>query len=232
MSESGEALAVEAHGLEKSYRDGAARVRVLAGVDLSLAAGERVAIVGPSGCGKSTLLHLLGTLDRPDAGTVSIGGRRVDRLSARALARFRNRTIGFVFQFHQLLPDFDALENVMMPARVAGHSAAEAARRAEPLLAQVGMAERLDHFPSQLSGGERQRVAICRALVMAPALLLADEPTGNLDPASAEQVFQLLLRLQAEHGTTAVVVTHNPVLARRCGRVLGLDGGRLAPQTA
>ncbi len=226
----GHGVAVEARGLEKSYRDGAARIRVLTGIDLTLAPGELTAIVGPSGCGKSTLLQLLGTLDRPDAGEVSIGGRRVDHLGAGDLARFRNQTIGFVFQFHQLLPDFDAVENVMMPARIARLGVAAAAKRARELLEHVGLADRLDHHPSQLSGGERQRVAICRALIMSPALLLADEPTGNLDPASAEQVFQLFLRLQAAHGTTAVMVTHNPVLAGRCGRVLTLDGGRLSPR--
>ena len=221
-------VAVAAHGVEKSYRDGAARIRVLSGVDLALEAGELAAIVGPSGCGKSTLLHVLGTLDRPDAGSVEIGGRRVDRLDPEALARFRNQTIGFVFQFHQLLPDFDALENVMMPARIAGMKAAAAAKRARSLLEDVGLSDRQDHHPGQLSGGERQRVAICRALINRPSLLLADEPTGNLDPESAEQVFRLFVDLQAERGTTALVVTHNPELARRCGKVLTLEQGRLA----
>lgn len=225
-------VAVEARGLEKSYRDGAARIQVLVGVDLLLGAGELAAIAGPSGCGKSTLLHLLGTLDQPDAGSVTIGGQRVDELDAQALARFRNRTIGFVFQLHQLLPDFDALENVMMPARIAGVPADEAAEHAEALLVDVGLGERLDHHPSQLSGGERQRVAICRALINRPSLLLADEPTGNLDPASADQVFELFLRLQVERGTTALVVTHNPELAARCGRVLRLEHGRLSSSSA
>jgi lipoprotein-releasing system ATP-binding protein len=222
-------VGVRAEGLVKSYQDGARRVPVLRGVDLAVEPGELVAVVGPSGSGKSTLLHLLGALDRPDAGVVEIGGRRLAGLSPGEMAGFRNRTIGFVFQFHQLLPDFTALENVMLPGRIAGSPPAEVFARARELLVEVGLGERLDHFPSQLSGGERQRVALCRALVLAPPLLLADEPTGNLDPASGEQVFGLLLALQARHGTTAVVVTHNPGIAERCARILSLEGGVLQP---
>jgi len=218
-----------AHGIEKSYADGRRRVEVLRGVELRAAAGELVAVEGPSGSGKSTLLHLLGGLDRPDGGEISIGGQRLDALRGRELARFRNRTVGFVFQFHQLLADFTALENVMLPGRIAGLGAGECEARALELLREVGLAERLDHFPSQLSGGERQRVAICRALVMEPPLLLADEPTGNLDPESAETVFELLLALRRRRGTTAVVVTHNPEIAGRCGRIMRLDGGELQP---
>ena len=224
-------VTVEARGLQKSYRDGRRQVAVLRGVDLSVEAGELVAVVGPSGSGKSTLLHLLGALDEADEGTIAIGGRDLGSLDPTRLADFRNRTLGFVFQFHRLLPDFDALENVMLPGRIAGEAPGKVARRARELLEEVGLSDRLDHFPNQLSGGERQRVALCRALLMEPPLLLADEPTGNLDPRSAEQVFGLLLDLQRRHRTSAVLVTHNPVLAHRCGRILHLDGGLLQPVT-
>jgi lipoprotein-releasing system ATP-binding protein len=220
-------VTVRASDVHKAYVDGARRVEVLRGVDLEIEPGEMVAIVGPSGSGKSTLLHLLGALDRPDAGTIAIGGTALDGLSGRRLARFRNRTVGFVFQFHQLLADFDALENVMLPGRIAGQDPRQALARARALLEEVGLAGRLDHFPSQLSGGERQRVAICRALALEPPLLLADEPTGNLDPESGEQVFSLFLELQSRHQTTGVLVTHNPAIAERCGRVLVLEGGVL-----
>jgi lipoprotein-releasing system ATP-binding protein len=220
-------VAVRARGVTKVYQDGVRRVAVLKGVDLAVKPGELVAIVGPSGSGKSTLLHLLGALDRPDAGTVEIGGRSLAGLSGAALAAFRNGTIGFVFQFHQLLPDFTALENVMLPGRIAGLEPRRVLERARGLLLEVGLEERLDHFPNQLSGGERQRVALCRALALEPPLLLADEPTGNLDPASGETVFELLLALQARHRTTGVLVTHNPEIARRCTRILRLDGGVL-----
>jgi lipoprotein-releasing system ATP-binding protein len=222
-------VAVRASGVTKVYQDGVRQVAVLKGVDLEVEPGELVAIVGPSGSGKSTLLHLLGALDRPDAGTVEIGGRSLAGLSGAALAAFRNQTIGFVFQFHQLLPDFTALENVMLPGRIAGLEPRRVLERARGLLLEVGLAERLRHFPSQLSGGERQRVALCRALALEPPLLLADEPTGNLDPASGEAVFALLLALQARHRTTGVLVTHNPEIARRCTRILRLDGGVLHP---
>ncbi|HEX4495891.1 MAG TPA: ABC transporter ATP-binding protein [Thermoanaerobaculia bacterium] len=222
-------VAVRASSLTKTYQDGVRRVEVLRGVDLAVEPGEIVAIVGPSGSGKSTLLHLLGALDRPDVGAVEIGGQSLAGLSGAQLAAFRNRTIGFVFQFHQLLPDFTALENVMLPGRIAGLEPRQVLERARQLLLEVGLAERLDHFPSELSGGERQRVALCRALALEPPLLLADEPTGNLDPASGETVFELLLSLQGRHGTTGVLVTHNPEIARRCTRTLRLDGGVLHP---
>ncbi len=222
-------VAVEARGVSKAYRDGARTVEVLRGASLSVAAGEIVAIVGPSGSGKSTFLHLLGGLDKADAGEIRIGGEKLEGLSAARLAAFRNRTIGFVFQFHQLLPDFTALENVMLPGRIAGRPPAEVHERARDLLAEVGLSGRFDHFPNQLSGGERQRVAICRALALDPPLLLADEPTGNLDPATADQVFELLLELQRRHRTTAVLVTHNPEIAGRCARIARLDGGILEP---
>lgn len=224
-------VTVTARGLTKVYRDGERRVVVLHGVDLDVEPGEMVAVVGPSGSGKSTLLHLLGGLDRPDAGAVRLGGQDLAELSGQRLARFRNQTIGFVFQFHQLLPDFDAEENVMIPLRIAGRRAAAAQERARELLEEVGLGERLDHYPSELSGGERQRVALCRALALEPPLLLADEPTGNLDPASGERVFSRLLELQELHGTTTVLVTHNPELAARCARIVQLDEGLLKPYT-
>jgi len=219
-----------ARGLTKTYQDGERRVPVLRGVDLTVEPGQLVAVVGPSGSGKSTLLHLLGALDWPDAGSVEVGGRQLAGLSGGQLASFRNHTIGFVFQFHQLLPDFTALENVMLPGRIAGLPPRQVHERAGSLLAEVGLAERLDHFPSELSGGERQRVALCRALALSPPLLLADEPTGNLDPASGDQVFALLLEMQARHRTTAVLVTHNPAIAARCGAVQRLEGGVLRPE--
>jgi lipoprotein-releasing system ATP-binding protein len=223
---------VVARDVAKSYRDGTREIRVLRGVDLDVEPGEFVAVVGPSGAGKSTLLHLLGTLDRPDRGTIEVGGTSLETLAARDQAAFRNRTIGFVFQFHELLADFTALENVMMPGRIADLAAREVEAKARRLLEEVGMHERMTHFPSELSGGERQRVAICRALMMEPPLLLVDEPTGNLDPASGDQVFDLLLGLQRRHGTTAIMVTHNPEMAGRCGRVLALNEGVLEPVTS
>jgi lipoprotein-releasing system ATP-binding protein len=222
-------VAVSARGVAKSYRDGERSVEVLRQVDLEIAAGEMVAIVGQSGSGKSTLLHLLGGLDRPDRGEIRVGGEDVGALSGARLAAFRNRTIGFVFQFHQLLPDFTALENVALPGRIAGWGAAPSAARAAELLDEVGLADRATHFPSELSGGERQRVAICRALLLEPPLLLADEPTGNLDPENGDRVFDLLLEMQARHRTTAVLVTHHPGLARRCGTILALEAGSVRP---
>ena len=221
--------AIFARGLTKSYRDGDRQVEVLRAVDLTLHAGEMVAIVGPSGAGKSTLLHLLGGLDEADGGKLEVAGQDLRRLSRTELAAFRNRRLGFVFQFHHLLPDFDALENVMMPGRIAGLPARQVEERARFLLAEVGMNERLFFFPSQLSGGERQRVAICRALLLEPAILLADEPTGSLDPVSAEQVFGLMLELQQRLPTATLLVTHNLGLASRCVRILELKGGVLAP---
>ncbi|MEM1203954.1 MAG: ABC transporter ATP-binding protein [Acidobacteriota bacterium] len=223
---------IDARGVRKSYVDGTRTVKVLDGIDLAVNAGEMVAVVGPSGSGKSTLLHLLGALDVPDDGEVTIAGHALGRMGRRELAQFRNRSLGFVFQFHRLLPDFDALENVMMPGRIAGMGVQKLHERARGLLVEVGLEHRLDHFPSQLSGGERQRVALCRALLLEPPVLLADEPTGNLDPESAEHVFELLLALQGRHGTTTVLVTHNPDLAGRCGTILVLDNGALAAPAA
>jgi len=222
-------VTVRTAGLRKTYRDGVRWVEVLKGIDMAVEPGEMVAVVGPSGSGKSTLLHLLGGLDRPDSGTVVVADQLLSSLSGARIAEFRNRTIGFVFQFHQLLPDFTALENVMLPGRIAGLEPKFIHESAWALLEEVGLGDRLDHFPNQLSGGERQRVALCRALVLEPPLLLADEPTGNLDPESGEQVFRLMLELQARHGTTGVLVTHNPEIAGRCTRILRLEAGHLVP---
>ena len=218
---------IRASGVAKAYRDGALRRQVLLGVDLELERGETTAIVGPSGSGKSTLLNILGALDTADAGRVVVDGVELTASRPAALAGFRNRSLGFVFQFHQLLPDFTALENVIMPGRIAGRSPAALGAQAMELLEHVGLADRGADFPQQLSGGERQRVAICRALVLEPPVLLADEPTGNLDAASGAQVLELLNSLQRRRGTTMVLVTHNPDVARRCGSVLRLDEGRL-----
>ena len=222
-------VSVRVSRLHMAYLDAGRRVDVLRGVDLEVRPGELVAIVGPSGSGKSTLLHLLGGLDVPESGTVEVAGEDLSLLSGGALARFRNKTLGFVFQFHQLLPDFTALENVMLPGRIAGREPRQAEEAARDLLHEVGLEDRLDHFPTQLSGGERQRVALCRALLLEPPLLLADEPTGNLDPATGEQVFELLRAMALRHGTTMVLVTHNPELARRCARLLLLEDGILKP---
>ena len=228
-SANGEIILMES--ITRVYDTGKVKVEALRGIDLRVKSGEFLAIVGPSGSGKSTLLHLLGALDQPDEGAVEIGGISLAALDPRELASFRNRTIGFVFQFQELLPDFDAEENVMMPGRIAGLEVSALRRRARDLLAEVGLEERMDHYPNELSGGERQRVALCRALLLEPPLLLADEPTGNLDPKSGDQIFNLMLELQARHGTTAMVVTHNPELARRCGRLLRLESGTLQPQS-
>jgi lipoprotein-releasing system ATP-binding protein len=225
-------LAVEVRDVDKRYADGARVVEVLRGASLEIEPGERVGIVGVSGSGKSTLLHLLGGLDRPDRGSIVIGGQSIGDLRPEQLAAFRNRTVGFVFQFHQLLADFDALENVMLPGRIAGLAPRELTERARGLLDGVGLADRADHFPSQLSGGEQQRVALCRALLLEPPLLLADEPTGSLDPESGETVVELLETLQRGRGITAIVVTHNPAVAARCGRILRLEGGRLIPEAS
>jgi len=200
---------------------------VLSGIDLNIAGGETVAIVGESGVGKSTLLHLLGGLDRPNQGTVCVGGTDLGPLRDRELARFRSERIGFVFQFHHLLPDFTALENVMMPCLIAGESPAAAKDRATAILERVGLAERLLHRPGELSGGEQQRVAVARAVVRRPALVLADEPTGNLDPDTGSEVERLLVELNHEAGITCVVVTHSPRLAGAMDRTMRLTHGHL-----
>lgn len=218
---------VEVRGLGKTYFTGPNRVEVLKGIDLDLEQGTTVALVGASGAGKSTLLHLLGALDRPTVGTVLYQGSDIFRKSDRELALFRNRSIGFVFQFHHLLPEFTALENVMMPALIARAPKEKARAEAEGLLADVGLTHRLTHRPGELSGGEQQRVAIARALALSPELLLADEPTGNLDMKTSEGVHALLADLQQKKGLTLVVVTHNERLAAAMGRVVRLADGRL-----
>src|SRR5437867_6965576 len=218
---------LQAVQLEKRYVDGPAVVQVLAGLDLDIEAAERVAIVGESGVGKSTLLHLLGALDQPTDGQLFFDGRDVFGRSEPELAIFRNREIGFVFQFHHLLADFSALENVMLPSLIARHPLAATRTRALELLERVGLAGRIAHRPGQLSGGEQQRVAVARALVRRPRLLLADEPTGNLDPATGEEVQQLMLELNHEHGAALVVATHNDRLAAAMERTLRLADGRL-----
>ena len=216
-----------ARGLCRSFSAGSRVIEVLRGVDLCIAPRERLAVLGSSGVGKSTLLHILGTLDRPTSGTLHFEGEDVFERDSDALARFRNQRLGFVFQFHHLLPEFDALENVMMPGLVGGRSFAEMRPRAERLLSEVGLLERLRHPVGKLSGGERQRVAVARALVLAPSLLLADEPTGNLDPETAQGVLDLLLEMNRTHGTTLVVVTHSAELADRLDRRVLLREGRL-----
>jgi lipoprotein-releasing system ATP-binding protein len=221
------AVHVEATALAKDYVDGPRVVRVLAAVDLSVRAGETVAIVGESGVGKSTLLHLLGGLDRPTGGSVRIGGIDLGAQSDRELAHFRNHSIGFVFQFHHLLPDFTALENVMLPHLIGGGSTAAARKQATAVLERVGLAERLTHRPGELSGGEQQRVAVARAVAGRPALVLADEPTGNLDPDTGAEVERLLIELNREAGITCVVVTHSTRLAAAMDRTLRLTHGHL-----
>jgi lipoprotein-releasing system ATP-binding protein len=220
---------LEIAGLVKSYRTATGSLEVLHQLDLSVEQGEMVAVVGASGVGKSTLLHVLGGLDAFDAGSVRIGDAQVDRMDDAARVRFRNRHVGFVFQFHHLLPEFTAFENVEMPLRIAGLAAGTRRERAQGLLARVGLVDRATHRPGALSGGEQQRVAVARALVGQPSVLLADEPTGNLDEATAADLHQLLREMHREHGLTSVIVTHNSVLAALCDRILRLEGGRLVP---
>jgi lipoprotein-releasing system ATP-binding protein len=220
---------VEARGLEKRYVDGPAVVEVLRGLDLEIRSGERVAIIGESGVGKSTLLHLLGCLDAPSGGRLLLDGVDVFTLPEAEIAALRNREVGFVFQFHHLLGDFTALENVMLPALIAREPIREVRARAASLLERVGLGARLRHRPGELSGGEQQRVAVARAVMRRPRLLLADEPTGNLDPATGERVHELLLELNAESGSTLVVATHNDRLASAMGRTLRLVDGRIEP---
>ena len=226
MTDGGSAL-IEVQGLGKSFQSGRERLEVLRDVDLSIGRGERVAVVGASGAGKTTFMHILGGLDHPSTGSVQFEGKDIFSLKGPALDAFRNRTIGFVFQFHQLLPEFTALENVMMPALIARQSPRDAAPQAEALLKEVGLGARLSHKPGQLSGGEQQRVAIARALIMSPQLLLADEPTGNLDSRTSDDIYRLLQQLHRERGLTMVIVTHNEGLAQRLDRVVHMEDGRL-----
>ncbi len=218
---------IQVRGLEKTYRTARGALTLFHGLDLEIFPGELVAIVGQSGAGKSTLLHILGALDTPTAGTVHCASTNVAGLSQREAAAFRNREIGYVWQFHYLLPEFSALENVAMPLLARGLARREALTAAAMWLKEVDLEDRADHRPGELSGGEQQRVALARALVGAPRLLLADEPTGDLDEMTAGKVFGLLERLHATHGLTSIVVTHNPDLAARCTRTLRLESGRL-----
>jgi len=216
---------IEVREVFKVFGNGSKRVEVLRGINLTFSRGERAAIVGASGAGKTTLLHILGVLDRPTSGRVLYGGEDVFRLNERELALFRNREVGFVFQFHHLLPEFSALENTMMPCLIRGLSKRESAGRAEAILTVVGLKDRLPHKPGELSGGEQQRVAVARALVMEPKVLLADEPTGNLDTKTGDSVFDLLLEVNRVKNVTLIVVTHNLQLAGRMSRQIRLVDG-------
>lgn len=213
---------IQAKGIEKSF----GALKVLKGIDLSVSKSEVISIMGASGAGKSTLLQILGTLSTPDAGTLMIDGVNVPELGAKALAEFRNRRLGFVFQFHHLLPEFTALENVMIPAFIAGRSRKESQEAASALLSELGLSERMSHKPSELSGGEQQRVAIARALINRPAVLFADEPSGNLDSKTKEEIHKLFFDLRDKYGQTTVIVTHDPDLAAMCDRSLFMVDGQ------
>jgi lipoprotein-releasing system ATP-binding protein len=218
---------VEIRGLRKSFQHGRSSIEVLRGIDIDVDEGQMVSVVGASGVGKSTFLHVLGTLDAPTAGSILFNGREVTKMRGRELARFRNRTIGFVFQFHHLLQEFTALENTLLPGLIAGEPRRKLVARARELLEEVGLGHRLTHRPGEMSGGEQQRVALARALIMDPKLVLADEPTGNLDHATSEPIHELIFRLNEQHGNTMILVTHNPELAGRMPRRLEMVDGKI-----
>ena len=224
----GAARGLRLEAIDKTFRQGGKAIEVLQGVSLEVRPGELVALVGPSGSGKSTLLHIAGLLERPDAGEVVIGGQAASALDDNARTGLRRNTIGFVYQYHHLLPEFSALENVILPQMIAGLSKAEARVRAEELLGLVGLSERVEHRPARLSGGEQQRVAIARGLANAPAILFADEPTGNLDPHTAESVFDLLVEMVRGAGLAVLIATHNLEIAARMDRTLRLEDGHIA----
>lgn len=220
---------LEARSLERKFQHGGREINVLRGLEITIARNEMTAVLGKSGVGKSTLLHILGTIDKPDSGTVHFDGTDVFSLNERELASFRNKRIGFIFQFHHLLPEFSALENVMIPAIIGGLSRRESNDRAEELLKTVGLESRMTHRPAELSGGEQQRVALARALVMRPRLIIADEPTGNLDDATSEEVHNLFSEVNSSFGVAFLVATHNMKLAGRMHRILKLEDGKVHP---
>jgi lipoprotein-releasing system ATP-binding protein len=225
----GQNLVLKAKDICRGFQTGAGILDVLKGVDLEVSQGEIVAIIGPSGSGKSTLLHILGTLDRPDKGSVNLDSTEVFSLNDKELAHFRNRTIGFVFQFHHLLPEFSALENVMMPKLIAGEDPRQIRNKAVDILKEVGLADRVDHKPGELSGGEQQRVAVARALINNPKIVIADEPSGNLDRSSAESLHNLVTELKDNINQTFILATHNLELAQRAQRIFKLEDGKIQP---